>query len=241
MNILFRGLADLIFPSRCLSCGHLIRADEVPDLCPECRDKIRLIKSPLCPLCGIPYQTISQIDHLCGDCSVERPPFLLARAWGYYEGELMQAIHQYKYAKRTAWGKLLGGLMARAPYPGLSFQEYSLVIPVPLHRRRLRQRGFNQAVLLAREIARRHHLPLDVMNLRRHISTREQTKLGKEERIDNVKGAFSVRDPGRIKGEGIILVDDVYTTGSTVKECSITLMEGQAAKVAVLTAARVVT
>lgn len=96
-------------------------------------------------------------------------------------------------------------------------------------------------MLLARVIAKHHRLPMETATLQRHLPTQEQTKLRKEERVKNLQGAFRVRDPGRIKGERIILVDDVYTTGSTVKECSKTLLEGQAAKVAVLTAARVVT
>lgn len=122
MNTFFNSLADVIFPPRCLRCGLLIREDEATSLCRDCRAKIRLIKSPLCPLCGISYNSAAEIDHLCGDCLREKPPFFLARAWGYYEGELIEAIHQFKYQGKTAWGKVLGGLMAETSYPGLSLK-----------------------------------------------------------------------------------------------------------------------
>lgn len=179
-------------------------------------------------------------DHLCGECTFKKPPFELARAWAYYESALLKAIHQFKYQSRVFWGKMLGRVMAEATYPGFSFTDFSLVIPVPLHRKRLRERGFNQSLLLARAIASFHRLRLDFDNFNRLVYTEEQTRLAKEERRQNVRGAFSVKDKSRIKGERIILIDDVYTTGSTVKECSRILLDSQAEMVAVLTAARAV-
>ncbi len=238
MKDLFRALGELIFPRFCPSCGDRLEENDRRPLCFDCLGKIRPVASPLCLLCGIPFAA-SGSDHLCGDCILDTPPFLLARAWGHYETLLSEAIHQFKYGGKTLWGSIFGTLMAEAKYPGLTFSEYSLLVPVPLHKKRLRLRGFNQSAILAAHLARRNRLPIDFMNLIRHVNTPEQTKLGRDMREANLKGAFSIRDKGRFKGEKIIVVDDVYTTGSTVKECCRTLLEGQAGEVSVLTLARV--
>jgi len=130
--------------------------------------------------------------------------------------------------------------MAEYPYASFNIHDFSLIMPVPLHPARLRERGFNQSVLLAREIARRLSIPLDFMTLKRYIYTEPQVHLGKKERASNVKGAFDVADTGKIVDRNILLVDDVYTTGSTVQECARVLVKNGASSVAVLTLARVV-
>jgi len=130
--------------------------------------------------------------------------------------------------------------MAEYPYASFNIRDFSLVMPVPLHPIRLRERGFNQSVILAREIARRLSIPLDFMTLKRYIYTEPQIHLGKEERLTNVKGVFGVVNKEKILDRNIILIDDVYTTGSTVKECARVLMKSGASSVAVLTFARAV-
>ncbi|MDI6726232.1 MAG: ComF family protein [Smithellaceae bacterium] len=240
MKDLMAGLADLVFPPLCIGCASVIDGRRPLPLCPSCLDLVRRISSPLCSTCGTPFATEAGEDHLCGECAIAPPPFQLARSWARYETHVMTAIHQFKYQGKTFWGKILGQVMAEATYPGLNLADYSLVLPVPLHRRRLRERGFNQSLLLARVIASFHRLRLDFTSLRRIIHTPEQTKLGREEREKNVRRAFAVQDPRQIKGESIILVDDVFTTGSTVRECSRTLLGSQAERVAVLTAARAI-
>jgi ComF family protein len=130
--------------------------------------------------------------------------------------------------------------MAEFPYPTFDIMDYSLIMPVPLHTRRLRQRGFNQAVILAREISRRFSIALDFSNLKRVVFTESQARLGREEREINVKAAFAVAEPEKITGQKIVLVDDVLTTGSTVEECARALLKHKAEQVAVLTLARAV-
>jgi ComF family protein len=130
--------------------------------------------------------------------------------------------------------------MAEFAYPLFNIPENSLIVPVPLHPKKLRERGFNQSLILAREISKKFTVSLDFMTLRRHINTEPQISLGKKERESNVHGVFSVTDPGKIKGQRIVLVDDVYTSGSTVKECARVLMKNKAAAVAVITLARAV-
>ena len=131
-------------------------------------------------------------------------------------------------------------MMADHAYSGFTIADYSLIVPVPLHPKRLRERGFNQALILAREVSKRFSLPLEFLALERHKFTEPQVHLSKEQRLENVRGAFAVRKNKRIEGQRVILVDDVYTTGSTIKECAGTLMRSGAADVAVLTLARAV-
>lgn len=130
--------------------------------------------------------------------------------------------------------------MAEYAYPLFDISENSLIIPVPLHPKKLRERGFNQSLILAREISKKFSIPLDFMTLRRHINTEPQVSLGKKNREANVHGAFLVTEPEKIKGRRIILVDDVYTSGSTVKECARVLIKSKAEAVLVVTLARAV-
>jgi len=235
----WQGLSDLVFPPRCLACGILLAGPEDKRFCDACFSQVSFIYSPLCPCCGIPLQGAGA-DHLCGDCLLFRPPYNIARAVARYDSVLLDAIHIFKYKGKIATGEVLGKMMAAHVYPGFNIADYSLIVPVPLHRKRLRERGFNQAVILGREVSKRFSIPMDFMNLKRHVFTEPQVTLGKNQRTENVKGAFTVKDGKRIEGRKIILVDDVYTTGSTVKECAGALMEHRAAEVAVLTLARAV-
>lgn len=237
---LFRDIADIIFPPRCVTCNVLLDEGEGPHFCSVCTGHIGFIGRPLCPRCGVPFAGGDTDDHLCGDCLMHEPPFSIARALGRYEGTLLHAIHRFKYGGKIALGEILGALMAEFPYPRFSFAHYSLLIPVPLHPKRLRQRMFNQSVILARTIGKHVSLPLEIMTLRRSVYTEPQVNLGKSERKLNVSGAFVVDRADRIVDERIILVDDVYTTGSTVKECATALKKSGAEEVAVLTLARAV-
>jgi ComF family protein len=157
---------------------------------------------------------------------------------GKYEATLLDAVHLFKYHGKISAGEALGRMMARAPYDSLATGEYSLVIPVPLHPKRLRERGFNQSLVLSRQVSNRFNIPLDFLTLRRTVHTEAQVKLSGRKRRTNVRGAFEVTDKDRIKGHRIVLIDDVYTTGSTVTECSKVLMRNGAHEVAVLTLAR---
>ena len=234
------GLADIIFPPRCLTCDVILDHHESQALCPLCFSKIKFIKSPLCTCCGIPYPGADESDHLCGGCITSKPAFSVARAVGHYEAIFLDALHSFKYRGKAAFGKSLGKIMAQYEYPLFAISDYTLIMPVPLHPKRLRERGFNQSVILARVVAGRYSIPLDFLSLRRYMYTEPQINLGKKDRESNVRGAFIVTEPDRIKDHRIILVDDVYTTGSTVKECARILMKNKASTVAVLTLARAV-
>jgi ComF family protein len=234
------GLVDLVFPPRCISCDQPLTGGQGRDFCVACYDRISFVRSPICLKCGIPFKSEEQKDHLCGDCLTSNTSFSAARCVGRYEETLLHCIHQFKYNEHLGAGKILGRLMAEYEYPTFTVADYTLVMPIPLHPKRLRQRGFNQALILARIIAKQHQRPVDFMALKRQIYTEPQVNLGRNEREKNIRGAFKVADAGRIDGEKILLVDDVYTTGSTVNECAKVLMKAGAKDVGVLTLARAI-
>jgi ComF family protein len=234
------GIADLIFPPRCITCSEILEEHGPLPFCSRCAAGIRFIRSPLCPCCGIPFPVAEDQDHLCGECLANQRPYAVARAVGRYEDTLLKAIHLFKYRGKIGIGQVLGKIMACFAGGIWDMHTFSVIIPVPLHRHRLRQRGFNQAVILARELAKRFSLPLDFMTLQRERFTAPQVGMGREDRTVNVKGAFAVRKTERVAGRRILLVDDVCTTGSTIHECASVLIRAEAEAVAVLTLARAV-
>lgn len=237
---------DAIYPPRCRFCKAYLEEGDAACFCAACRRRIRLIGSPLCTTCGRPFAGAGREDHRCGECLVRRPFFARARAWACYSRDaeepdpLREVIQRFKYGRRVSLGKPLGRLMA-AGCRGL-FPEGSLdgLIPVPLHPKRLRWRGFNQALVLAREVSRRWELPLHPFALARLKETLPQTELGEEERKRNVRGAFAVASREAVAGKRLLVVDDVYTSGATVNECARALLRGGAKEVSVLTLARTV-
>jgi ComF family protein len=161
----------------------------------------------------------------------------MARALFTFSGTIKTAIHAFKYQNETYLAKTLIGLMERNPLP-LRMDQYDGLVPVPLHRNRLRQRGYNQSLFLAREISCRYRVPVDDRILKRVRDSVPQVELTGAKREKNVKGVFSLAgDPAE---KTVLLVDDVFTTGATVDECARVLLKGGAKKVDVFTVARTV-
>jgi ComF family protein len=234
------GIADIIFPPRCIACGELLERHDPLPFCPPCMAGIHFIGSPLCPRCGTPFPVTEGEDHLCGGCLITERPYAVARSVGRYEETLLTAIHRFKYRGKTGIGDLLSRIMADFADKTWDMTVFERILPVPLHRRRLRERGFNQAVILARGLSKRFNIPLDFTALRRDLFTPPQVGLDRKQRLANVRGAFTVAYPERIVGRRLLLVDDVYTTGSTLTECARVLIRAKAEAVAILTLARAV-
>lgn len=235
-----RDLADVLFPPRCQSCRTVAEKLTYDLFCAACEEKIRYIRTPLCPACGTPFADTGGTDHLCGDCLTAPKPFTAARSVAAFEGVLLEAVHAFKYHNKTGMGAGLGRMLTGDSYAGLDMRDYSLIMPVPLHIRRLRERGFNQSLLLAKVLSTRYAIPLDFVTLRRERDTPPQTIMGRKERQANIKGAFGVADKERVSKQHVLLIDDVYTTGSTLAECTRVLLNNGAARVGVLTLARAV-
>lgn len=235
---LLAPIADLLFPPICHLCKEFVPEAGAVKLCNDCLSKAPPLLSPRCGCCGHPFESRIGEDHLCGPCITDPPPFSAARAALLFEGSTRELIHQFKYGKRVILRRPLG-LLAASHLDDFA-REFGadLILPVPLHVKRLRQRGFNQAILLGEVFAHRWGMALSRNNLRRIRWTEPQVNLGASERAANVKGAFAIANSKGISGKRIFLVDDVYTTGSTAKECCRVLMKCGAAEVAVLTVAR---
>lgn len=228
MASLLSPFLDIIFPPRCPFCDTVCREPA----CLSCADAIRFISAPLCNICGIPFASDAIKNHTCGECIKNKRHFSWARGILAYNDTAGRAIHRFKYKKDTTFSKALGKIIS--DYPIL--EGFDVIIPVPLHIKRLRERGFNQSLLLARAVGKRHRIPVNPFALKRTRWTELQVNLSGDERRINVKGAFEVH--GGIEGKRVLLIDDVYTTGATVGECSKVIKKYGAKEVCVLTLAR---
>lgn len=217
-------------------------------LCQVCIDGLIAVESPLCSCCGMPFESRHGIDHRCGECSTSPKNFRIARAPLVYEQVFTEVIHCYKYNGKIQLTRPLGELLLMAFRLFWDKNSIDVVIPVPLHLRRLRKRGFNQAHLLIRNWqATTGKRPLDLSDLQverdvlvRSVPTAPQSGLNRRQRAANIKDAFGLLDEAKIIDKRILLVDDVYTTGATVDECARLLLHHGAAHVDVLSLARAV-
>lgn len=230
-------LLDLVLPVQCQACRSLIpSAPGRPRwFCDPCWTAIPLFTGPACSRCGRPFE--SGPDHPCAACEARPPAFDRAVAAGPYDGVLAQAICLFKYQQKTALARRLGGLLVTRL---ADLARPDVVIPVPLHPRRLRLREFNQSLLLAQEVGRAADLPLDYQAVVRVGWAPPQVEVSGADRLTNVRGAFAVRDPSAVAERSVLLVDDVFTTGATVNECAKVVRQAGAVRVDVLTVARTV-
>ena len=227
-----------LFPSFCKVCRALLETPGEKVLCPTCLDKIRAHRSSYCLCCGRFFEGAGE-PHLCLACIRERPPFAVHRSCGLYQGELKDLILLFKYRGYEILGRPLG----RFVFESLNGEEslwwgVEALIPVPLHPKRKRERGFNQARVLAKELSRLKGLPLEDLVLRKMKNVPPQTSLERDERMKSVRGVYAVSKREKIQGKTILLVDDVYTTGSTLKECSRELLNAGAKEVRAITIAQ---
>lgn len=230
LAMLLDGVLSLLFPPRCEICRTL----QEPVICARCRGEFDAIAAPHCQQCGLPFDPLAKTASHCPECREEPPPFDAARAAGIYGGALRHAIHAFKYAGGRALAVPLAAFIAEQVTPPF---EIDCLCPVPLHPARERMRGFNQSRFLADELGGHWTLPVEGL-LARIQNTPPQMQLPAEKRRGNVRGAFAVTGP--VAGRAIGLVDDVFTTGSTLRECSRELKRGGAGRVLVLTVARTV-
>lgn len=226
---------DIIFPQHCCSiCRQPGRFGTKRPWCQQCEDSLQGLKksAPICDKCG---KYIDEFNSLCADCRREDPPFYIARSVGPYNESFRIAIKVLKFLGRRFLAVRMGQMMAETVLNEPRFWPLDIIIPVPASRGHLEQRGFNQTELLACQIAKKIKVKMAADILKRIKETPSQRELSKPEREKNLLCAFEVSNPKRISGRNILLVDDVYTTGSTSKECAKTLLEAGAARVSVIT------
>ncbi len=235
--MLLRTCLDLVYPRRCAGCACDL-SEETGALCWDCRRRLRTIGEPCCAWCGNPLEGRADHAYTCFHCTRMGPAFDRARSAVRFEGVAAELIHQFKY-RAALWlrDELLDWIEAcvRVHYGAVAWDA---VCPVPLHATRARERGYNQAALLAAGLARRLNLPCWPSALRRARPTQTQTHLTARERLSNVADAFLVRRARGVVGRRLLLVDDVMTTGATTSSCAGALKRAGCESVHVVTAAR---
>jgi len=233
-----RFLADLVLPPTCLACEARVAADG--GLCALCWGRIAFIERPFCDRLAIPFGYDIGPGALSAEAIADPPPFGRLRAVAIYDEVAAKLVHGLKYNDRPELGRSLGAMMVRAAAELAPTAD--LVLPVPLHRRRLWSRRFNQSALLAEALAGAWGKIFDPLALARIRPTRQQVGLAPNQRAENVRGAFRVptEEKAVVAGRKVVLVDDVYTTGATVKAATRALLRAGAASVDVAVFARVI-
>ena len=236
-----RQALRFVLPVECVACGHLLSTDPVPFFCTPCWHTIRPLQQPACARCDQPFVSPAATNytpnHQCQQCQ-ERPPDF-QRAWTLfpYLPPLRDAICSFKYRGKHTLARPLARLMISALPSDI---DVDVIIPVPLYPSRLRAREFNQSLLLADQLSRHLVLPVSATNLVRITATDPQTTLTRQARLQNLRKAFAVRRPQDIAEKRILLVDDVFTTGTTLNECAKTLRKAGSGPVFALTLARTI-
>lgn len=241
LHVAAQSLFATFFPSECRLCQNPLTTISRLPVCDDCLAHIERMRGRVCASCGERIFT-AQDEALCGECRTTPPAFVRALAYGSYDGGLRELIHLLKYDGVRPAAGVLGRMLAEV-IEGFGSEFISArVIPVPLHRSKLRQRGFNQSEEIARAALkhlRRNGLTLATGVLHRRRDTESQTGLSDHQRQENVRGAFIVTAPEDIENHDVLLVDDVFTTGATVSECARVLRRAGAERVFVATVARV--
>ena len=228
-----RWALDFALPPRCAGCGIIVA--DVHSFCPECWKQVEFLGAGGCTTCGLPLQATE--SETCAVCLAKPPRIARSRAAVAYDDISRGIAIRLKYGRKVALAKTMARYMA--PLVG-DADEARLLVPVPLHRTRLWRRGFNQSMLVARELSIRLGIPSASFAIRRIRRTPPLKGMSALQRRKAVSGAFRVRDKSAIAGKTIILIDDVLTTGSTAEACARVLKRAGAARVELVSWARVV-
>lgn len=236
LQLIGERLLSLVYPPHCAKCG--MDTASGAHLCAECAGQARKIEPPFCRQCSQPFEGAIDGEFICSNCADRTFHFDCAVTHYLSRGVVREFIHRFKYDHHYYLRYPLADWTAEAlDDERIRGQPFDAFVPVPLHSARFRERDFNQAEVIAELLAKRAHKPL-LKALRRIRYTSTQTRLDREQRMENLRNAFRVRHASAVQGRHLILVDDVFTTGSTVEECARVLRQAGAASVRVVTVAR---
>ena len=238
MNGVLRDCLNLLYPPVCQLCREHRAEAHDGYVCAKCWSHVRFIRAPFCERCGLPFAGDLTTVFVCTNCNDLKLHFTSARSAVVARTVVLEAIHRFKYSRALWFENFLAALLIREAAPVLAKGNWHGIVPVPLHPVKLREREFNQAALLAAQLARATKIPLNEKILRRVHPTATQTLLTRDERAANMKNAFIVRKGTRLAGKRIVLLDDVFTTGATTNACAKALQVAGAAEVCVWTVAR---
>lgn len=226
------------YPEICQLCENERATAKDGFVGPECWRQVRFIRAPFCERCGLPFEGEITNKFECTNCREMELHFSYARSAVVAKSVVLEAIHRFKYSHALWFENFLTDLLLREAAPVLHGQNWDFIAPVPLHSLKEREREFNQAEILAGHLSAATKIPLNTKLLRRVTPTMTQTRLTKQQRAENMRGAFAVHPGMKLSGEKIILVDDVFTTGATTSACAKALRKAGAGEVCVWTVAR---
>ncbi len=230
---MFETAIVFLYPAKCRVCDDSLGVASMPYICADCWQDIRFLEPPWCDICGTPG-----VNGLCDACATSPPRYGQLRTVALYQTTLQQAIHLFKFEKKKVFAEHLIRLINVHIPVDCDVATYDFVLPIPIHKKRLRERGFNQATLLADGIAKAAGVPVLTNTLVRKRHTVAQSSLDREARQQNIVGAFDVLDPDIIRGKRLLVIDDVFTTGATIREAVNELWTADPAEIDVLTLAR---
>ena len=232
-------MLELICPRRCYICGENLTGRTAVSICRSCLQQVDFVRHPVCICCGLMLNTLADgQDRYCGDCLKSPPPFLHARSLAIYREPVADLLRRFKYRAETPVIRVLDEIL-KTQSPEYADWHYDYIIPVPLHRARLKKRGFNQAAIIAAQAFTHRKKQIRTDLIRRVKNTVSQAGLDGKQRRKNLRNAFRVSEPAVVAGCRILLVDDVFTTGTTVAACSRELKKAGAECVYVWTFSRV--
>ena len=237
---LWKFLINSILPPRCIHCGCIL--SEHNGLCAECFKKIRFISEPMCACCGRPFDGEKEVAFgktlYCAMCLKKKKKLLtMQRSAFIYDDFSKNLILDFKFNDKTSSAETLANMLYNAGRD-IWKEKPDVLLPVPLHRRRLLQRKYNQSALLVKYLSAKTGIPADYFSLVRQQNTVPQVSLSGKERRRNLISAFSAVKPENIKNRKVVLIDDVTTTGTTLEECAKVLHKAGAAQIYALTLAR---
>jgi len=240
LSSLTGAVLDLVYPNNCINCKTaILEKDYEFSLCRDCWQSIEKNLPPFCPKCGTHIENINSGIELCRDCQKKELYFDKAYSVFAFEGVLKELIHKFKYSNKTMLAKVFAKMIFDfAMNFNIPLSDYDIMLPVPLHSTRLREREYNQCEILARQLQRFLHLEISTKDVARIKHTRSQITLDKTARWENIVGAFKIKNNQTFKNKNVLIVDDLITTGATASELAKTLKESGAKMVSVLTIAK---
>ena len=223
------------YPAQCRNCDEQLGYSTVPYICDTCWNRIKLVEPPWCEICGI-----STTEDKCDECATKPPQYGKLRTIAVYEAAIQKAIHLFKFEKKITLATPLAQLIITHLPDDCIIADYDYILPIPIHKKRLKERTFNQATLIANQLAKAAGIRIEKDALVRHKNTSPQSSLDKEARQKNIIGAFKLHKKDVVQGKHILVIDDVYTTGATVQEAVKVLWTADPIEVDVLTLTRTI-
>lgn len=230
-------IIKILYPGSCPVCSEvqeqMLTDDGVARICPNCEKKLKRVTPPFCLRCGKPLEADRVRREYCADCARQTHAYVQGRAVFVYQGAIIGSMHRLKYANRRDYAAIFAREAYETYGSWIRRIDPEALIPIPLHKKRRRERGYNQAELIARELSDLTGIPVEKKLLLRNANTRPQKALSAKERKNNLKNAFQMSKK-IVKLEKVLLIDDIYTTGSTVDAAARALMSAGVKKVYVL-------